>query len=107
MKKFYIQPEEFETSFDEKGNGFKNVLYRKTTKKDVAIKICELIKVGKDEYQIMEEKFRRLSFVKHGNIVQFLGWTNWIEKNVIVVELMRISLLSGRIFLLFSGIFFN
>ena len=39
-----------------------------------------------------------LSNLEHPNIVQFLGWTEWKNEKVFVMEMMHTSLQSGKTF---------
>ena len=86
---------------------FKNieVLYQKSTRKNVSIKTFERVKLNeifnldKENFNIMKDEIDYLSLKKRENMIEIIGWTVWLNKNVLVLEFMHTNLQSGNVFL--------
>ena len=59
-----------------------------------------------DEEKNFKKEIDFLSLMKHPNIVQFIGWTVWMNKKAIVMEFMHTSLQSGKIYFDIFCLFF-
>ena len=98
---FYIFPQEFTLSSQEASNeifGELEILHQIKNERKVAIKFIKTkINCAEEENRALKLEVNYLSRLKHENLMQFLGWTEWMEKKAIVLEFMHTSLRSGKI----------